>query len=587
MKKKLLIILFTSLVMVLGLGGITLFLYQKSGKVQEAEEAAAAQELDIFLDNFDDNKENYEERVITELEDAKKVFSYKTVYNTMYTKTKEKEIEKSKRKNLYDFESPLFLWNPFGTNNLSMYLYFKTTEAAYVKYTIQVEDSNIPNFNRILYNGQENNVTREHEYQLMGFIPGQRNLLILQMYNKKGDLLNKKVFSIQVPALASKADTKLDVSKGRSEEQISNGFYTIFGKKYIWLYDNSGVLRGEIPIAGKTSQRILLEDGSMFYGLDEKRIVKVDSLGRVEQIYSLGKYKQYEDFVYNGYGELWILATKSNKKNKSVKDTVIALDLKKNKVEELFCMEELIPKMEKKAKKPKGEKEFNWVDLNAITQVKSDEVLVSSRELSTIFKVVDINSRSPRISYLIGEDEIWKNLLYSKRLLKKEGQAEADEEQATKQEESILNLGKAEEVFQAQFGQTWISYEKSSALSDGQYYIYVWDSNYGYSSTRKNFKWSAFSGIGTKKKDARCSYMKKYLVDEDAATYNLVDTQELTYTKEQGSAQLFGDHRIDNYGNQKTFAEYDAAGRMIRKFTHNQKDILRIEKMNMKGFWFY
>lgn len=587
MKKKLLIILFTSLVMVLGLGGITLFLYQKSGKVQEAEEAAAAQELDIFLDNFDDNKENYEERVITELEDAKKGFSYKTVYNTMYTKTKEKEIEKSKRKNLYDFESPLFLWNPFGTNNLSMYLYFKTTEAAYVKYTIQVEDSSIPNFNRILYNGQENNVTREHEYQLMGFIPGQRNLLILQMYNKKGDLLNKKVFSIQVPTLASKADTKLDVSKGRSEEQISNGFYTIFGKKYIWLYDNSGVLRGEIPIAGKTSQRILLEDGSMFYGLDEKRIVKVDSLGRVEQIYSLGKYKQYEDFVYNGYGELWILATKSNKKNKSVKDTVIALDLKKNKVEELFCMEELIPKMEKKAKKPKGEKEFNWVDLNAITQVKSDEVLVSSRELSTIFKVVDINSRSPRISYLIGEDEIWKNLLYSKRLLKKEGQAEADEEQATKQEESILNLGKAEEVFQAQFGQTWISYEKSSALSDGQYYIYVWDSNYGYSSTRKNFKWSAFSGIGTKKKDARCSYMKKYLVDEDAATYNLVDTQELTYTKEQGSAQLFGDHRIDNYGNQKTFAEYDAAGRMIRKFTHNQKDILRIEKMNMKGFWFY
>lgn len=587
MKKKLLTIVFTSLVMILVLGGGTMFLYQKSEKVREAQEAAKAQELDIFLDNFEDNKENYDERVITELEDAKKGFSSKVVYNTMYTKTKEKEIEKSKKKNLYDFESPLFLWNPFGTNNLSMYLYFKTTEATYVKYTIQVENSNIPNFNRTLYNGQNDNVTREHEYQLMGFIPGEKNLLILQMYNKKGDLLNKKVFSIQVPALSSKADTKLNVSKGRSEEQISNGFYTIFGKKYIWLYDNSGVLRGEIPIAGETSQRILMQDGDMLYGLDEKRIAKVDSLGRVKEIYSLGKYKQYGDFVYNGYGELWILATKPGKKSKSVKDTVIALNLKENTVKKLFCMEELLPKMEKKAKKPKGTKEFNWVDLNAIVQVKSDEILVSSRELSTIFKVVDINSRSPRISYLIGEDEIWENLLYGKRLLKKEGQAEANEQQAEKQAESILDLGKAEDVFQSQFGQSWISYEKPSELSDGQYYIYVWDSNYGYSSTRKNFKWSTFSGIGTKNKDARRSYLKKYLVDENTATYNLVDTQELTYTKEQGSTQFFGEHRIDNYGNQKTFAEYDSVGRMIRKFTHNQKDVLRIEKMNMKGFLFY
>ena len=349
MKKKLFTILFTSLIMVLGLGGVTMFLYQKSEKVREAQTKAEEQELDIFLDNFSDGKETYDERVITELDDAKAGFSADVVYNSMYTKTKEKEIAKNKKKNLYDFESPLFLWNPFGTNNLSMYLYFKTTEATYVKYTIQVEDSNIPNFNRTLYNGQKDNVTREHEYQLTGFVPGQENLLILQMYNKDEDLLNKKVFSIQVPALSSKADTKLNVSKGRSEEQISNGFYTIFGKKYIWLYDNSGVLRSEIPIVGKTSQKILLEDGSMIFGLDEQRIVKVDSLGRVEQIYSLGKYKQYEEFVYNGYGELWILATRPGKKNKSVKDTVIALDLKEKTVQELFCMEDLIPKMQKKA----------------------------------------------------------------------------------------------------------------------------------------------------------------------------------------------------------------------------------------------
>ena len=39
MKKKLLTILFTSLVMILVLGGGTMFLYQKSEKVREAQEA--------------------------------------------------------------------------------------------------------------------------------------------------------------------------------------------------------------------------------------------------------------------------------------------------------------------------------------------------------------------------------------------------------------------------------------------------------------------------------------------------------------------------------------------------------------------
>lgn len=587
MKKKLLTVLFTSLVMALALGGGSVFLYQKSQKVQEAEKKAAERELDIFLEDNANEKETYEERVITKLSLTKNKASVDEIYTTAYTQKKEQEIKKDKKKNLYDFESPLFLWNPFGTNNLSMYLYFKSTEAAYVKYTIQVEDETIPNFNRTLYNGEKGNVTREHEYQLTGFVPGRENLLILQMYGRNDELLNKKVFSIQVPKLSSNAEPKLSVSKGRSEEQISNGFYTVFGKKNIWLYDNSGVLRSEFPIAGKTSQRVLFLDDTMLYGIDEKRIVKVDPLGKVLEVYSLGKYKQYEEFVYNGYGDLWILASKQGKKNRSVKDTVISLNLKKKTVKELFCMEDLIPQMEKKAKKQKDSKEFNWVDLNAISQVRSDEVLVSSRELSTIFKVVNINSRSPRLSYLIGEEEIWGKLLYRKRLLAKSGQAEADEQQAEKQAESILDLGKAEDVFLSQFGQTWISYETSPELSEGQYYVYVWDSNYGYSPTRKSIKWSKFSGVGTKKKDARFSYIKKYLVDENTATYNLEDTTELTYTKEQGSTQFFGEHRVDNYGNKMTYAEYDSSGRLIRKYTHGQKNVLRVEKMDMKKFWFY
>ena len=442
MKKVLLKVTITSLLMAIALGGVSVFLYKQSQNIQEQKNALAEQELDIILE--DDVKKVYEERDITTLDLDMREPKVEEVYYGTYTEEQNKIIKKNKKKNLYDFESPMWIWDVYGTNHLSLYTYFKTTQPAYVRYTIQVEEDSIANFTRTLYNGEENNLTREHEYQITGFVPGMDNLLIMEIYDEDGIILNQKVFRVNVPKLSSKPDTKIEVSSGRSEQQVSNGLYWVFGKKNVWLYDNSGVLRGELPLAGNaSSQTLLCEDASLYYATDKNHIVKVNKLGAVTDVYSLGKYSQYDEFVYNGYGSLWVLATKDGKQSKSVRDTLLSVDLKDKTVSELFCMEDLLPKMEKKAKMPKGEKTLNWVDLNSVAQVNSDEVLVSSRELSSIFKIVDINSRSPRISYIIGEKEIWKGTDYVRKLLAKTGQEEADAEQEAAQAESVIDLGEA------------------------------------------------------------------------------------------------------------------------------------------------
>ena len=103
--------------------------------------------------------------------------------------------------------------------------------------------------------------------------------------------------------------------------------------------------------------------------------------------------------------------------------------------------------------------------------MNSDEILVSSRELSSIFKVININSRSPRITFIIGESKVWKGSGYEKKLLAKAGQAEANQAQADAQANSLVDLGSAAEVFYAPFGQTCIQQESSDKLSDGQYYM--------------------------------------------------------------------------------------------------------------------
>ena len=585
MKKILLKVAVTSLLMAVALGGISLFLYKQSQNILERQNAQAEQELDIMLEGV--SKKAYEENEITTLDLDMKEPQVDNVYYGTYTEEQNQVIKKNKKKNLYDFESPMWIWDLYGTNHLSLYTYFKTTQPAYIRYTIQVEDDSIPNFTRTLYNGEKDNLTREHEYQITGFVPGMDNLLILEMYDEDGIVLNQKVFCINVPTLSSKADTKIDVESGRSEEQVSNGLYWVFGKKNVWLYDNSGVLRGELPLLLASSQTLLCEEDSLYYATDKNHIVKVDRLGAVTEVYNLGEYSQYDEFLYNGYGSLWVLASKEEKKSRSVRDTLLSVDLKDKKVSELFCMEDLLPKMEKKAKIPKGEKILNWVDLNSVVQVNSDEVLVSSRELSSIFKIVNINSRSPRISYIIGEKKIWKGTDYARKLLAKAGQEEADAEQEAAQAESVLDLGEAEEVFYATFGQTWLDIKESSSLSEGQFYLYVWDSNYGYSPTRTNIRWSDFNGVGTKNKNARLSYIRKYLVDESNAQYNLEESEEVPYTKNLGSMQEYGEHQVENYGCEKGYAEYDSKGKLIRKFKHNISNVICVEKNDFKKFWYY
>ena len=586
MKKILSKVLITSLIMSVVLGGISFVLYRKSENLQDAKQQRAEEELDLITE--DTMKEAYERRKTTEIVvDSKKPVAPEKVYNGNYTEEQNLVIKKNKKKNLYDFESPMWIWDLYGTNHLSLYTYFKTTEEAYIRYTIQVKDDTIPNFTRTLNNDGEGNLTREHEYQITGFVPGMENLLIMEMYDENDEILNRKVFYLEVPKLSSGAKTKIEVSSGRSDQQISNGLYTIFGKKNIWLYDNSGVLRAEIPLMQSSSQNILEIEGGVYYATDKDQIVCVNRLGGVRKVYHLGKYEQYDEFMYNGYGSLWVLVTEPGKKSKSIRDTVISVDLKDKSVHKMFNMERLLPKMESKAKKEKGQKSLNWIDLNSIEQVNSDEVLVGSRELSSVFKIVNINSRSPRLSYIIGDRIVWKGTFYDKRVLAKVGQEEADAERAAEQAESILDLGEAEEVFRGNAGQTRLVRKESASLSEGQYYLYVWDSNYGYSPTRKDIKWSDLSGVGTAKKDARVSYIKKYLIDENNANYNIENEKEVSYTKTNGSYQEYQKHRIDNYGSEKGFAEYDSDGRMIRKFEHTNANVWNIEKRDWKNFWYY
>lgn len=55
---------------------------------------------------------------------------------------------------------------------------------------------------------------------------------------------------------------------------------------------------------------------------------------------------------------------------------------------------------------------------------------------------------------------------------------------------------------------------EDDALEYGQYYLYMFDNNFGYSKTRKDYDWTVNDGIQTSITEGTTSYYYQYLVDE-------------------------------------------------------------------------
>ena len=172
----------------------------------------------------------------------------------------------------YTFEQPLMVYNPYGTNTLGLNLYFTTDENVEVSYNIHVDDKDIKDFSRTLSNGEKDNVTQNHSYQLIGFIPGEVNEVTLTLKDSKGKEIDNRTFDVDFTDIVVNGQEKLKVKDGESTEELTNGLYAMLGndsdsQDYLALYDNDGILRMEAEIIGYRAHRILFKDNKMYYSI--------------------------------------------------------------------------------------------------------------------------------------------------------------------------------------------------------------------------------------------------------------------------------------------------------------------------------
>ena len=345
----------------------------------------------------------------------------------------------------------------------------------------------------------------------------------------------------------------------------------------MFYYDANGVLRGEVPILFYRSHRLLFDDdGLMWFSASTEKMAAMDRLGRLVKILDLGdRYILHHDYAFDADQNLVLLATELNRSDGCVQDQIVKLDTDTGKVTPLLDMGDMFPEY-KMSTDHAGIDEsdlsatgkWDWIHFNTIQMLPDGSALLSARETSTIIKIDDLEG-TPTLDYMIGESSVWSG---------------------TPQEDDFLTkVGD----FPDTGGQHSVTYVDDPALPDGQYYLYMFDNNYGSAQTRPDFDWTVIDGIVTKYSiatEGAYSQYRRYLVDENAGTYTEVNAFDVPYSPLVSSAQeLDGGRVLIDSGLQGLFGVYDeSTGELLAQYRMklNTSYIYRVYEYDFKGFYF-
>lgn len=467
------------------------------------------------------------------------------------------------------FTQPLIVSNPFLTNTTGLYLAFSTDEAVKISYRIDAQG--YPSFEKNLKQNEE--YATSHQYQIIGCIPNVDNLITLTATTQDGQQQQMQ-FHYTPPKLSTTSEMNYQLSKQESDESLSEGLFAVIGnqagEKATYLVDNDGYIRAEMPIVNYNSMRLVFNNQQeMFMAVSDSKIVKLNELGQVKQVLDLANtdYLLHHDYILNDKNQLVALATSKTAKKQAgyVEDRIITIDLSTQEVTEIANFEELLPDLYQKAtgieEHSNNKGYLDPVHINSLQLTDNQQLLVSSRETSTILALKPDEQGIYQVEYMMGDEAIWQGVgECGQLLLEKEGS------------------------FTSQYGQHSITYETAEDLSAGQYYLSLFNNNSTIMDSRIDISLAEI----TDKTAGKTSKYMKYLVDEKTNSYKLVESFDVPYSAYVSSVQNYQNHIIVDSGQQATFAEYTNSGKLIQRFTQKTdiKYLYRVYKYDFKNYYF-
>lgn len=485
-------------------------------------------------------------------------------------------------------DQPLLIQNPYGTLVNSLYVYFESDQISQVEYTVQVDG--IENFTNSPVNFED---FGRYEFVVLGLVPGENNHLHIVGKNSQGDIVEEYEDQIDMPDLKSD-DHKNHMDRIESDPLAEGPFYISMGNsednaKYSYAFDNQGVVRWELETDGERLEDIVrLSNDELLFGVGKHKLARMDGLGRVTQVYEFPDYAKHHDFIVTPQDDKVLILT-TDVGADTLEDTIISVDLQNGQVEKIIDMKDLLPDYYQETRQVFLEranqeqenynldedydgnfvsdegrvKDLDWIHLNSLELINDDQLIVSARENSAIIKIDDIYDQ-PRLSYIIGEEDVWQGTAASEFLLQPLGD------------------------FPWQAGQHTVKLH-DPAIQGSQYELTLFNNNYWRYTSRPDYTGSIPETAHLEldyNSDYR-SYYYRYLVDEEARTVSLVKSFEVPYSSIVSSVDQDGNDILVNSGKANLLSQYDADGQLLSQYQYQVTDwSYRIKKLDLNGIFF-
>ena len=484
----------------------------------------------------------------------------------------------------YDETAPFIKADPFGTDTLSCYVRFATTDPVTVTYEVAgrkkfADSPKVAAFFRTPRGGDT--LATEHEFKVIGLIPSHKNMVTLTCTAQDGTS-RTSTFTVKTPALKGEEEKHLTVTAGESNTPLADGLFTILGNDsskldFMYLYDNSGQIRGEVPIIGYRSHRLLFPgDGSMIMSVSTTKMAQINAIGQVVNVWSTGDYELHHDYAFDDNGNLLVLAShagseadldvdraaakKDEGERVDVEDLIIKIDIATGTVSLVVDLGDIFPDLKASAKVA-SDGDLDWIHINTIQWLGDSTVLLSSRETSTVIKLTDIYG-TPTVDWLMGSPDFWAGSGFEDKLLQAQG-------------DFSLNAG--------QHSVTYLPNDDTTAT--GRYQVLLYDNNFGAAESYPKFDWGQLgAAVVTDYSKGTHSFGRVFAVDETARTYELEDQIAVPFSGYVSSAQRVGNSNsmLVASGQAKTFTEYDRYGLPIATYEMEaEKYIYRVCKYEL------
>lgn len=544
--------------------GLSITMVVKNGKAAEETEQETVYTLPVASNE-----------AVTELNySSYDIESVSDVYDTDLQTEINEQLTELKESTEATVAEPLLVANPYLTNHNSVYVNF-TTEKEIDSVSYVVETDGVPDFSETLVNS---GTSTDFEGQIIGLIAGSENTVTMTVTYTDGTTEDSS-FDFTPAASNSGLGTQLDVTSYDNATELSDGLYALIGdstleNRVIALVDNDGYMRNEIPLANYNSMRLSFDsEDNMVFAISNYSLVKMNKLGQVVNKYNVKEagYILHHDYALDEEGNIIALATSIAAKEAEgyVEDRVIKIDAETGAVSEVADFAELLPDLYEKATgkvvstAEKGARDI--VHINTIQYVNEDELILSSRETSSIMKVTNV-ATEPKIDTIISDSDFWEGIdTNGATLLAKDGD------------------------FTSQLGQHSVTYE--AGADDEHYTLYMFNNNSAVMDSRTDLDMTPYleEGAGTTDLDStENSYYYEYEVDETAGTYKLMKEFAVPYSTFISSVQKLGDNYLVDSGQVATFTEYDEEGAPIATFTTtgDEKFLYRVYKYEFSGYYF-